>query len=322
VNSGLVIVTGAEGFVGNALCAYLRDRGRPLIGTARTMRSGLARDLQPAGDLLQASDVALDALVDGADAVVHLAGRVHVMNETARDAAQAYQRANAELTQRLASAAARTGVRRFILASTVKVNGESTRPHAPFRPDDTPSPEDDYGRSKLAAEQALFEVVQDSMTVPIVLRLPLVYGRNAKGNFPRLVDAVLARRRLPLASIDNRRSLLYVGNLVEAIEAAVDAPTPPRGVHFVADSESVSTPDLVRAIAAAWKVRPQLFAVPSPLLRLAGALTGRSAIISRLVDSLEVDASSFRAAARWAPRWSLDAALARVASTRRDAPPY
>ena len=316
---GLTLVTGAGGFVGSALCAHFRDRQRPFIGTVRAMRRGLATDLQPVGDLAQADDATLDALVDGADAVVHLAGRVHVMNETAGDAERAYAHANAGLTQRLARAAVRTGVGRFVVASSVKVNGEATRPGHPFAPDQAPHPEDAYARSKLAAERALFDAVAGSGTTVVALRLPLVYGRNAKGNFARLVDAVVSQRRLPLASVDNRRSLLYVGNLVEAVEAALDG-EPLRGVHFVADAESVSTPDLVRAIAAAWKVRPRLVAVPVPLLKLAGALTGRAAMVARLTGSLEVDATSFRQATGWHPRWSLDAALARTASTHRNAP--
>jgi UDP-glucose 4-epimerase len=320
MSANLTLVTGAGGFVGNALCAYFRDRGRPLVGTVRAMRAGLAPDLQPTGDLVQASDATLDALVDGVDGVVHLAGRAHVMAE--REEERAYEQANVELTRRLAQAAVRTGVRCFVLASTVKVSGESTREGRPFRPEDPPHPEDAYARSKLAAERALAEAVEDSATIPIVLRLPLVYGRQAKGNFARLVGAVVAGRRLPLASVRNRRSLVYLGNLVEAIEAALDAPVASRGVHFVADAEAVSTPDLVRAIAVAWKVRPRLVAVPVPVLKLAGALTGRASTIARLVGSLEVDTGTFRRATGWTPRWSLDAALARTASTHRSAPAY
>ena len=319
---GLTLVTGAGGFVGSALCAHLRARERPIVGVVRAMRGVLPRDVEPAGDLAQADDVALDALVDGADAVVHLAGRAHVLKETSRDPERAYARANALVTRRLAEAAVRTGVRRFILASTVKVNGERTPIDRPFRPDDAPSPVDAYARSKLAAEQALVEVVHDTLTAPVILRLPLVYGRGARGNFGRLVDAVVHERRLPLAAIRNRRSLLYVGNLVEAIEAALDIEAAPRGVHFVSDAEAVSTPDLVRAIGAAWKVRPRLVAVPVPLLKLAGALTGKSDMVSRLADSLEVDSSSFRRATGWTPHWSLDAALARTASVHRNAPPH
>jgi UDP-glucose 4-epimerase len=284
--SGTVVVTGAGGFIGHALCGALRTRGRPLIGTVRGVRSGMPPDLQPVGDLADADDALLDDLCGGADAVVHLAGRAHVLEDAARDPEAAYRRANVQMTTRLARAAARTGVRRFILASSVKVNGESTRRAQPFVAGDAPQPEDAYARSKLAAERALLDAARDTPMVPIVLRLPLVYGKDAPGNFPRLVDAVRRGRRLPLASIANRRSLLYVGNLVDAIIATLDVPQANAGVYFVADAESVSTPDLVRAIAAAWRVRPKLYAMPVSLLRLAGVLAGRRTTIDRLTRSL------------------------------------
>ena len=316
----LVVVTGAGGFIGSALCAYLRSRGLPFIGTVRQMQTGIASDLHPVGDLSQLDDAALEDIVGGADAVVHLAGRAHVMVEAERNPARAYQAANVDLTSRLAAIATRADVRRFILASSVKVNGERSPSDRPFHPDDPPKPQDAYARSKLAAEQALFDAAKGSTMLAIALRLPLVYGRNAKGNFARLVQAVVSGRRLPLASVRNHRSLLYLGNLVEALEAAIAAEALQSGVHFVADAEAVSTPDLVRAIAVAWRVKARLFAVPVPMLRIAGLAAGRSVVVARLTDSLEVDSSSFREATRWSPRWSLDAALSRTASQHRAAP--
>lgn len=305
-----VVVTGANGFVGRALCDRLRALRCPVLGTVRGAGPGVPSDLAPVGDLATAADDVLDDLCDGAFAVVHLAGRAHVMHEHDADAERAYHAANVEATARLAQAAVRAGVRRFVLASTVKVNGESSRPGRPFRADDPPRPGDAYARSKLAAERALFAAAEDAPLVPVVLRLPLVYGRHAKGNFPRLVRAVAKGRTLPLASIANRRSLLYVGNLVDAIVALLEVPQAPRGVFYVADAEAVSTPDLVRAIATALRVRPRLVAMPVPLLRLAGWLAGRSAAVDRLAGSLEVDTQPFRDATGWSPRYSLDAALA------------
>lgn len=322
MTQGLIVITGADGFIGTALCAHLRARGIPFIGTVRRMQRGLAPDLQPVGDLAHLDDAALEDALGGADAVVHLAGRAHVMVEAARNPARAYMQSNVELTSRMAAVAARTGVRRFILASTVKVNGERSPADRPFRPGDAPNPQDAYARSKLAAEQAMFDAAKDSAMSATALRFPLVYGRHAKGNFARLVQLVVSGRRLPLASIRNRRSLLYLGNLVEAVEAAIVSQTPVAGVHFVADAEAVSTPDLVRAIAMAWKVRARLFAMPVALLRIAGVISGRSTVVARLADSLEVDTTSFRQATGWSPRWPLDAALSRAASQHRGAPLY
>jgi UDP-glucose 4-epimerase len=325
MSDGLVVVTGATGFAGSALCERLRQLRRPLLGSVRRAVPGLPADLQPVGDLAAADDDTLDELCAGAAAVVHLAGRAHVMREREADPERVYHAANVEATVRLARAAVRCGVRRFILASTIKVNGETSPRGRPLRPDDPPRPADAYARSKLAAEQALLAAAEGSPMVPVILRLPLVYGRCAKGNFPRLVKAVVTRRTLPLASIDNRRSLLYVGNLVDAIIAVLDVPQAPPGVHFVADAEAVSTPDLVRAIAAAWKVPSKLVPLPVPLVRVAALLTGRRAAIDRLAASLEADTSSFRETTGWTPRYSLDAALietarARVPLTGRSAP--
>ena len=320
MSDGLVVVTGATGFVGRVLCERLRALHRPLLGAVRRTLAGAPADLQPVGDLAHADDEALDELCAGAEAVVHLAGRAHVMRERNADPELAYHTANVEATARLARAAVRSGVRRFVLASSVKVNGEMSAPGRPFRPDDEPHPADAYAHSKLAAERALFDAARGSAMVPVVLRIPLVYGRHAKGNFPRLVRAVVRRRTLPLASIDNRRSLLYVDNLVDAIVSVLDVPQAPPGVHFVADAEAVSTPDLVRAIAVAWRVHPRLVALPVPLLRFAGMLAGRGAAMARLAGSLEVDTTSFREATGWSPRYSLDAALAREARLR-SAPP-
>jgi UDP-glucose 4-epimerase len=149
--------------------------------------------------------------------------------------------------------------------------------------------------------------------VPIVLRLPLVYGPGVAGNFLALEDEIARGRALLLGSIDNRRSVLGIGNLVEAFDAALDAPTPPRGVHFVADAESVSVPELTRAIAASLGVEARLRKVPVPLLRLAGLLSGRTATIDRLTSSLEADMTSFVEATGWRPRHSLAEGLAATA---------
>jgi len=320
MSAGLVVVTGASGFVGAALAARLRSLGRPLLGTVREATAALPRDMRAVGDLAFTGDDVLDELLSDAFAVVHLAGRAHVMRETAGDPERVYRSANVEATARLARAAARAGVRRFVLASSVKAAGESSRPGRPLAPGDAPHPEDAYGRSKLAAEQALFDIAAGAPMVAAALRLPLVYGRHAPGNFARLVDAVRARRPLPLASVDNRRSLLYLGNLLDAVQAMLDVPQMPPGVHYVADAASVSTPDLVRAIASAWHVEPRLAAMPVPLLRAAGLLLGRREAVERLAGTLEVDATSLREGTGWTPRWSLDAALAEVAAGRDPRP--
>jgi nucleoside-diphosphate-sugar epimerase len=294
-----IAVTGANGFIGRAFCARAFASGRAVrrFVHAPDAASGDAVAL----DLTRATVDDLARHLEAVSTVIHLAGRAHVMHDTAADAETAYHQANADATERLARAAVAAGVRRFVLASSVKVNGERTDPGRPFGPDDPTAPQDAYGRSKLAAEVALRNVARGTSMDAVVLRLPLVHGPQARGNFRRLVDAVRAGRMLPLGAIDNRRSLLGLANLLDALDAAIETPAL-HGVHFIADAESVSTPDLVRAIAGVLGVAPRLARVPVPLLRLAGFVTGRGDVIARLVNSLEVDVSSFVAATRWRPR--------------------
>jgi UDP-glucose 4-epimerase len=264
-------------------------------------------------DLAAATDGQLDALLAGAAAIVHLAGRAHVMAETTPDAGAAYRAANVESTVRLARAAVRAGVGRFVLASSIKVNGEASVPGRPFGPADTPAPADAYAVSKRDAERALAALAAGTALVPVMLRLPLVYGPGVGANFLALLDAVAGRRVLPLGAVTARRSLLYVGNLATAIDAALDASPAPRGVHCLADAPPVAVRDLVRALAAALGVPARLIAVPVPLLRLAGRLSGRTAAIRRLTAPLEVDAGSFRQATGWTPSATLEQGLADTA---------
>jgi len=315
VNRGLTVVSGAAGFVGRSLCAHFAATGRPCRAMLRTP----ARERSPrgpwvaVGDLATAPDDRLATAIEGAVAIVHLAGRAHVLRETAPDAAAAFHAANALATQRLAVAAARAGVERFVLASTIKVHGEVSTSGQSLHADDAYAPQDDYARSKVDAERALAQACAGTSMAPVILRLPLVYGPGVKGNFLALLDAVARRAPLPLGSIDNRRDLLYVGNLVAAIAALLDLPAPPRGAWLVADGEPVSTPDLVRRLAAALGVSPRLLPVPVPLLAAAAWLAGRRPQLRRVATSLAVDASPLAGMIGPSP-YTLDQGLAATAT--------
>ena len=313
---GRIIVTGADGFIGQALCGHLRQRGvqvralvRELDGEAQTPGD----DNVAIGDLATSEAGALATAIGGARDVVHLAGRAHVNREDAADPGDAYHRANCLGTQRLAAAAAAAGVARFIFASTVKVNGEATLPGHPFVESDAVDPRDAYARSKWAAEQSLRDVARDTALDVTILRLPLLYGRGVKGNFAKLVNAIARGVPLPLRAVANRRSLLSVANFASAIDVLLALPTPaPRhrdATYFVADAEAPSTPALIRAVAAALCVSARLVSVPLPLLRLAGACVDQSAAIVRLTSSLEVDTTAFRAATGWRPPFTLEEGL-------------
>lgn len=313
MNQGLVIVTGADGFIGRALCAHLRATGRPCRALVRQARQAASADERAIADLATTTDVELDAALAGAAAVVHLAGRAHVLDETAPDPSRSYHQANVVATTRVAQAAVRAGIGRFVHASTVKVHGESSMPGRPLRPEDPCAPGDDYARSKLAAEEAVRTLCEGTAVAPVILRLPLVYGPGVKGNFLAMMDEVARGRTLPLGALRNRRSLLYVGNLVEAIAVALDTTPPPTGAHFLADGESVAVSDLVRAIGVALDEPVQLLSVPVTALVLGARLIGKRAAVERLTGTLEVDAASFGAATGWRPRYALADGLAATA---------
>ena len=207
------------------------------------------------------------------------AGRAHVMRETAADPLPLFRAVNVDATERVARAAAAAGATHFVFASSVKVNGEATLPGHAFRESDPPDPRDDYAASKWEAECALADVARETGMPVTILRLPLLYGPGVAGNFARLTDAVARGVPLPLASIDNRRSLLGIGNLLSALDRLLAEPVPPRAPPPPICSpmpQPVSTPDLVRAIAAALRTAARLVPVPPSFLRLACACIGRS----------------------------------------------
>ena len=310
-----IVVTGADGFIGRAVVARFAATGRACWAQHRRppARPAAAASYRVVADLAGAADAELDALVAGAAAVLHLAGRAHVVDETDADPEAAYRHANVDATARLARAAVRAGVPRFVLASTVKVGGEASTPGLPLNRDAPPAPQDAYARSKRDAEQVLVAATAGGATAATILRLPLVYGPGVRANFLALFDAVARGRLLPLGAAHARRHLLYSANLVTAFEAVVDAPVVPTGIHYVADEPAVTVDELVRAIGTALGVPARLLAVPVPVLRLCGRLAGRRDVVDRLTTPLEVDAAPFARATGWSPPFTLADGLAATA---------
>jgi nucleoside-diphosphate-sugar epimerase len=249
-----------------------------------------------------------DEALRGVDAVVHLAARVHVRVRSAPAAIAAYRRVNTAGTERLALAAAAAGVRRFVFLSTLKVNGEATQAR-PFTESDPPAPQDAYARAKWEAEQALHRIGARTGMEVVILRPPLVYGPGVKANFLALLKAVARGLPLPLGAIDNRRSLVYVGNVADAIVKCLEHPAAAGQTFLVRDGEDVSTPELVRRLARALGVKPRLFPVPPSWLSFAGQLTGRRDAVDRLIGSLAIDDAKIREALGWVPPYTLDEGL-------------
>lgn len=320
-----VVLTGADGFAARAACGHLQGLGVPLRGLVRTLSATSAArpDRMPVGDLTTISDGALTNALRAVHAVVHLAGRAHVLRETEMDPLAVFRAVNVVATERLARAAAATGAAHFVFASSVKVNGETTVPGRALRENDPPDPRDDYALSKWEAECALADVARDTGMPVTVLRLPLMYGPGAKGNVARLTDAIAHGIPLPFSSIDNRRSLLGAGNFASALGAVLSHPAPVAGTvatWFVADAAPVSTAQLARAIAVALDVSAHLVPVPPALLQFVCACVGRAPAADRLVGSLVVDGSAFREAHAWQPPRSMAEELADMARARRTAP--
>jgi nucleoside-diphosphate-sugar epimerase len=292
-----VLVTGATGFVGTPLCEALPRHGFSVRRATRAASRG-GGDAAIVGNIDGLTD--WTHALEGVNAVVHLAARTHEIGNTSTQRLDEYRRLNVEGTRRLALQAAAAGVRRFVFMSSIKVNGEWTDGE-PFRESDAPRPQDAYGISKLEAEQVLVDICRNNALEVVVLRPPLVYGPGVKGNFLRLTGLLARGVPLPLASIRNRRSLIYVGNLVDAVITALRARDAAGRTYLVSDGDPLSTPELLRHMARALGREAHLLPCPPRLLRAAGALIGRSGEVARLTGSLEVDSTRIRRELGWAP---------------------
>ena len=303
-----VLVTGASGFLGQTLSRRLRVDGYLVTALSRHAPTVLA---EPWVQVQRYEDNA--TLLAGQDCVVHLAARVHVMNDAVLDPLAEFRAANVDLTLLLAQQAAQAGVRRFIFISSVKVNGEETAADRPFTAEDTPRPKDPYGVSKMEAEQALRSLaVQTGMEV-IIIRPPLVYGPGVRANFEALIRVVAKGIPLPLGAIQNKRSLVALDNLVDLIACCVDHPKAGGQTFMVSDGEDLSTPGLIRRMAQAMDRPARLIDMPVWFLLLLGKLTGKSGAVQRLCGNLQVDISKTKAVLDWKPPIGVDEGLRRAA---------
>jgi nucleoside-diphosphate-sugar epimerase len=301
-----ILVTGATGFVGRAVLPELARLGELVAVARRAVPEAARSHLVP--DIAEVAD--WGAFLDGVTDIVHLAARVHVMGDDPEGEA-GFMRVNLAATEALASAAAAAGVARFVFLSTVKVNGDATHSH-PFTEGDPPRPVGPYAVSKLRAETMLTGLRTGMERV--ILRPPLVYGPGAKGNFAALLRLCRSGLPLPFGAVDNRRSLLAAANLASAIAACVAAPRRDGArTYLLRDGEDVSTPDLVRRLAAALGRRARLVPVPPSWLGAALRTVGRGELAERLLGSLQVDDGAFRRDYGWRPPLGLSDGLAAAA---------
>ncbi len=292
-----ILVTGAGGFIGRPLCRRLAGEGLHVRAAVRSDSTGLPDGIESCrvGSIDGQTD--WEGLLEGIDAVIHLAARVHRLNDAADDPKDAYRQVNTAGTLRLAEAAAAAGCRRFVFFSTVKALGEdgALDGAATGRP-----PIDPYARSKFEAEAGLRGVSASTGMQVVCIRPPLVYGPGVKANFFRLMSWVHRGVPLPLASaVSNRRSLIYVGNLVDAAIRCLSSERVPGFAYAVTDGEDVSTAELIRTIANAMGKPARLIACPVGLLRWAATMAGKGAEVKRLTESLTVSDAAFRSDFGW-----------------------
>ncbi|MEH8149461.1 NAD-dependent epimerase/dehydratase family protein [Aeromonas veronii] len=314
----MILLTGATGFVGNAVLKQLMQKPEVAIRTYGRrapvgVNAGHAADTRPqmmshvTGEISVAADYAT-ALVD-IDVVVHCAAQAHI-NKNAVDRQAEFNHVNCDGTLKLARQAIAAGVKRFVFISSIGVNGGHNQ-QGPFKYDDVAVPWDEYTQSKYAAELGLRQLAKETSLEVVIIRPPLVYGANAPGNFGKLTQAVRHGRWLPLGAIHNQRSFVALENLVDLIINCIDHPNAGNQIFLVSDDEDISTTQLLAMMTQAAAKSPRLLPVPMGLLRLAGKLMGKQAVIERLCGDLLVDISHTKATLGWQPPISVEEGIKR-----------
>jgi nucleoside-diphosphate-sugar epimerase len=310
---GAVAVTGANGFVGTALCRALLARGERVVALVRDPGAALPKgaERRVVGPIGPETD--WEGMLTGVDRLVHAAARVHVPWDGAAEALTEFRRVNAYGTARLAAAAAAQGVRKFVFLSSIKALGDGKADGTPYSDADPPAPADAYGRSKAEGEQALAEAAAPKGMAWAVLRPPLVYGPGVRGNFLTLLRACDTPYPLPVGGIGNRRSLLALANLVSGILFVLDHPRAAGGKFLIRDGEDLSTTELVVRTRKALGRPARIVPAPIGLLRALGAVGLFRGAVRRMAGSLAADDSGLRALG-WQPPLSVDQGLAQVAA--------
>jgi nucleoside-diphosphate-sugar epimerase len=294
-----ILVTGVSGFVGQSLVKALNQRDVCVIGVGRELTAPNADTYFAVPDFTDQS--AWIKPLEGCDVVIHLAARVHVMKEEAVDALAEFRKVNVEGTIALAAQAAKAGVKRFIYISSIKVNGEFTELNKPFASQDIANPQDAYAISKYEAEQGLMRIAQQVDMDVVIIRPPLIYGAGVKANFASMLRAVKRGVPMPLGAIHNKRSFVYVGNLVSLIVRCIDHPAAKTQVFLVSDGHDLSTTELLQQCAAALGVKSRLLPIPQSIIKACAALLGKQTAAQRLSGNLQVDISKTCSLLDWKP---------------------
>lgn len=295
-----ILLTGATGFVGLVLLNKIEDSNLVVLGRKSPENyDGIFHQYEIDGD------ADFSTALDGIDAIVHCAARAHIMNDDALDPLNEFRMVNVEGTLNLAKQAAAAGVKRFINISSIKVCGESTSDYKPFVVDDM-APSDHYGVSKMEAENALRELALETGMEVVIIRPPLVYGPGVKANFLNLLKLSATKLPLPFGSINNKRSMVYLDNLVDLIITCIDHPNAGNKIFLASDGDDLSLSRLLRLIRKSMNKPAWLLPVPASVFKLAGKLMGKSDVVDRLIGDLQVDISDSKKHLNWTPPYTVE----------------
>jgi nucleoside-diphosphate-sugar epimerase len=309
-----LLVTGATGFVGKGVLERaLSDRCYMLRGSVRHHDFVALKNVE----YMQSKDLTVDTewmhVLEEVDVVIHTAARVHIMKDDAKDPLSDFRRVNVDGTLNFARQAAKTGIKRFIFLSSIKVNGESTILDKPFTELSIPDPKDPYGISKLETEEKLFKLSRETGMEIVCIRPPLVYGVGVKANFLSMMKWLSREVLLPFGLIHNKRSLVALDNLVDLILTCIEHPNAANQVFLVSDGEDLSTTELLSRVANALGKKSKIFPVNQQLLELALTIIGKKDLSQRLCGSLQVDISKAKKLLNWTPPVSVDEGLRKTA---------
>lgn len=308
-----ILVTGATGFIGKNLCQALLENDHKIVGVTRgpIKKNNNITFVQK----VLTKDTDWADILKGVDVVIHLAGRAHVMKETSENSYQAYADINVDATKRLAEQASLSGVKRFIYLSSVKVNGERTNRSA-FNEVNIPLPEDDYGKTKWEAEKVLTDIAKDTGMEVVIIRPPLVYGEGVKGNFKSLIKLARLNIPLPFGAINNKRSLVFIENLIDFIVLCTHHPKAANQTFLISDDDDVSTTQLIRHIKEVSGKKDLLLPVRQSWLIFLLRLIGKSSLSDRLCGNLQVDITKAKTLLKWKPLYSTKEGIAKTVSNK------
>ncbi len=311
-----LFLTGASGFLGSALLYRLTKNARQYEIKALTRQEIVsAPSIQTIIKPVLDSTTDLTDDLQGVDVVVHCAARAHIMNDTAQNPLEEFRKVNTRFTVSLARQSASADVKRFVFISSVKVNGEVTSGRTAFCEEETFESADPYAISKHEAEESLWQISRSSGMDVVIIRPPVVYGPNVKGNFASMMKWVRRGVPLPLGAVNNRRSLIALDNLTDFITCCIEHPQAANETFLISDGADISTTELLQKMANAFGVKSRLFPVPVGWMRLAATFLGRKAVSDRLFGSLQIDSSKAREILGWRPVITMDEQFAIIAKS-------